>query len=222
MAEANAATIVTTGTGTGDQGPDDDRRRREAETGNRGPNGQRPQRREPAAGDRTANGHKGGNRQRPSWLLFQPPGGECYLATGFQPVDRRPRRLLFFFCPSPGGAPERRSTAPQRGWGIRKQGWCDARLPRVENPWLEYTRALRHWQSGATNVMRSRHHGPERAGLAACYRARQQHVVQDRAIEYCVPETPKNSFVALKPSWASTEVGCTTCPSGTWSDSDQG
>jgi hypothetical protein len=73
----------------------------------------------------------------------QPQGGDCSLATGFGPVDRRPRRLLFFFCPSPSGAPERRSIAPQRGSGIRKQGWCDARRARVENPWLEYMRALR-------------------------------------------------------------------------------
>ena len=55
--------------------------------------------------------------------VLPPQRGECYLATGFHPVDRRPRRLLFLLCPSPGGAPERRSTAPQRGSGIREQGW---------------------------------------------------------------------------------------------------
>jgi hypothetical protein len=65
-------------------------------------------------------------------LSFRPARGDCSLATGFEPVDRPPRRILFFFCPSPSGAPERRSIAPQRGWGIRKQGWCDARLPRLK------------------------------------------------------------------------------------------
>jgi hypothetical protein len=137
-----------------------------------------------------AKGDNGGNRQRPPRGHILPPQrGDCSVATGFQPVDRCPRRLRFFFCPSPGGATERRSIAPQRGSGIRKQGWSAARLPRVQNPWLQNTRTLRHWQSEATNGIGSRHHGPGRAGLAACSCARQQRVVQDRAIEDCATGT---------------------------------
>ena len=73
--------------------------------------------------------------------LPSPPQGQLFSSHGFQPVDRHPRRLLCFFRSSPSGALERRSIAPQRGSKTRKQGWGDARRPRVGNPWLQNTRA---------------------------------------------------------------------------------
>jgi hypothetical protein len=77
-----------------------------------------------------AKGDNGGNRQRPPRGHILPPQrGDCSVATGFEPVDRRPRRLLFFSCPSPSGAPERRSIAPQRGSGLRNYLRTVARPP---------------------------------------------------------------------------------------------
>jgi hypothetical protein len=118
-------------------------------------------------------------------LCLRPVRGNCSVAPGFNPgtVPRAASLLLLF---SPSGATERRSVAPQRGSGIRKQGWCDARLPRVENPWLHNIRALRHEQNGNRGPM-NRPTPPHRVPVSA---PRPPLVARRIGLTRCPPVNP--------------------------------